>query len=216
MNVSPCVVGNQCVSWVPLQQWRSVEMKKNYLIKALSQSLSTNFIIVYSIPTAYPQHTIKILQLFCCCHFCENSALQECCKKRVFFAAKAEVLNTNTLQQNFKLQANVASMSIWTLFQSSLLLSVELVSELCNRIHSCQRAHDDIRVLVYLRSWSGNKRFHQQIHLYKNLWVWEEEQQKLHWWIWSEREEEKPRKVGGEGESIIATMVGVLWEIISK
>ena len=167
--------------------------------------------------TAYPQHTIKILQLFCCCHFCENSALQECCKKRVFFLQQKQRFWTqNTLQQNFKLQASVASMSIWTLFQSSLLLSVELVSELCNRIQSCQRAHDDIRVLVYLRSWSGNKRFHQQIRLYENLWAWDEEQQKLHWWIWSEREEEKPRKVGGEGESIIATVVGVLWEIISK
>ena len=66
MNVSPCVVGNQCVSWVPLQQQRSVEMKKNYLIKALkflSQSLSTNFIIVYSVPAAYNKNFAAILLL---------------------------------------------------------------------------------------------------------------------------------------------------------
>ena len=130
---------------------------------------------------------------------CKNAARSKCFL--FFLQQKQRFWTQNTLQQNFKLQASVASMSIWTLFQSSLLLSVELVSELCNRIQSCQRAHDDVRVLVYLQSWSGNKRFHQQIHLYKNLWVWDEEQQKLHWWIWSEREEEEEEvEVGGEAK----------------
>ena len=53
-------------------------------LKFLSQSLSTNFIIV-TIPAEYN----KIFATICCCHFCENSALQECCKKQVPFCSKS-------------------------------------------------------------------------------------------------------------------------------